>query len=232
MGKLFRGAQISQMSPSDIDQFDGFDISMIIDFRYQTERTRQPSKFGGSFNPEVLELLTRHEPENEDGLAPHEAFILHDLNSVKDAKNYMLGSYGERPNYPAFTELAGRALKNMAQSGNTIYVHCAAGKDRTGTFVAIILMLLGVSAKDVFEDYMRTRDAIDFHVIKNIAAQKMEERYGRPYDPNALEPFFGVYPEYLQNSLDQIGDIHTYAKTVLGLTKRDISNLQNYYIEN
>ena len=230
LGKLYRGAQISKMSPSDSQKFSDFDISLIIDFRYRTERNRQPSRFEGEYNPQILELLAAHEPETEEGLAPHEAFILHDLNSVQDARNYMLGSYGERPHYPAFTELASRTLKTMAAEGSVIYVHCAAGKDRTGTFVAILLMLLGVSDADVMEDYMRTRQAVDFNVIKQMAAQKMQERYGRPYDPEALEPFFGVYPEFLQRSLEKIGDVESYVKSVLGLTKGEISNLRNHYI--
>ncbi len=228
-GKLYRGAQISKMSEADKKKFHTFGISLVIDFRYETERNRQASAFGGVFRPDVLELLPIHELENGEGLAPHEAFMLHELSTVEDARRYMLHSYADRPTNPAFISLTSRALKRMATKGETVYVHCAAGKDRTGTFSALLLMLLGVSADDVLEDYMRTREAVEFNMIKKMAAKRMEERYGRPYDPDALEPFFGVYPEFLANSLDVIGDANTYAKTVLGLSERDIEGLQANY---
>ena len=229
MGKLYRGAQLSKTSLTDRERFAKFGISIVVDFRYHTERTRQPSRFGEQFHPDILEILAQNEQSGDDGLAPHEVFILHELNSVKDARNYMLTSYAERPHDPAFSELASRALKHMSTSGDVVYVHCAAGKDRTGTFVAILLMLLGVSADDVLEDYMRTRQAVDFNAIKHMAAAKMEERYGRPYNPDALAPFFGVYPEFLQASLGKIGDVHSYAETVLGLTPEDMARLEMHY---
>ncbi len=229
LGELYRGAQLSKTSLADRVKFFNFGINLVIDFRYHPERVRQPSRFGEKFNPEILELLKQNEPPNEDGLAPHESFILNDLNSANDAQNYMLASYGERPHYPAFSELASRALKHMSVSGGAVYVHCAAGKDRTGTFAAIVLMLLGVCLDDVMEDYLRTRQAVDFNAIKHMAAEKMKERYGRPYNPDALEPFFGVYPEFLQASLDKIGDVHTYAKTVLGLTSEHLAGLEMHY---
>lgn len=228
-GKLYRGAQISKMSDSDKAQFSEFGVSLVIDFRYASERQRQTSAFDDLFRPDVLELLPIHEPENEDGLAPHEAFVLHELSSVDDARRYMMHSYQDRPTNPAFVSLASRALKRMAVGGETIYVHCAAGKDRTGTFSALLLMLLGVSPDDVMGDYLRTREAVEFNLIKNMAAKRMEERYGRPYDPDALEPFFGVYPEFLINSLEVIGDAKTYAQSALGLTKQDIKRLQEHY---
>lgn len=229
IGKLYRGAQISKMSDKDIAKFNDFEISMVIDFRYQSERKRQTSNFSGKFMPDVLELLPAHEPANEEGLAPHEAFVLHELSTVADARRYMLHSYGDRPTNPAFVSLTSRALKRMAGAGESVYVHCAAGKDRTGTFAALLLKLLGVSESDVLEDYLRTREALEFELIKNMAAKRMEERYGRPYDPDALEPFFGVYPEFLANSLDVIGDPVRYAKTVLDLTTQDIDALRSHY---
>ncbi|PHR93757.1 MAG: hypothetical protein COA69_03765 [Robiginitomaculum sp.] len=228
-GQLFRGAQISNTSSQDRSQFADYGISLIVDFRYRSERKRQTSRFDANFNPEVLELLKDHDQGDEDHLAPHESFILHELESAEDARRYMINSYTERPDSPAFISLTARAFKRMADSGEAIYVHCAAGKDRTGTFAALLLLLLGVSDADVMDDYLRTREALEFSLIKNMAAKKMEERYGRVYDPDALEPFFGVEPEFLLKSLDVIGDVERYAKTVLGLTGTDLANLRRHY---
>ena len=62
-----------------------------------------------------------------------------------------------------------------------------------------------------------------------ITAKKMEMRYGRPFTTESLYPFFGVDPDFLQQALKEIGDVRTYAAQVLGLTERDIGNLQARY---
>lgn len=228
-GRLFRGAQISTTSEKDRTQFSDYGISLVIDFRYRSERKRQPSRYDDIFAPDVFEVSETNDLDADDQLAPHEAFVLNELNTADDAMRYMLNSYAERPQNPAFTSVASRALKRMAQHGDAVYVHCAAGKDRTGTFVALLLMLLGVSDADIMEDYLRTRDALEFNLIKAMAAKKMESRYGRIYDPDSLAPFFGVYPEFLENSLVGIGNAENYAKTVLGLSGADIQGLRRHY---
>ncbi|KAJ3409671.1 hypothetical protein HDV05_004307 [Chytridiales sp. JEL 0842] len=38
-----------------------------------------------------------------------------------------------------------------------VYIHCTAGKDRTGLIIALVLMLLGVSDQVIVTDYMRTQ---------------------------------------------------------------------------
>lgn len=43
-----------------------------------------------------------------------------------------------------------------AQAGHPLLVHCAAGKDRTGLVVALLLRLLGVRDSDIIADYLRT----------------------------------------------------------------------------
>jgi protein-tyrosine phosphatase len=45
-----------------------------------------------------------------------------------------------------------------AASGPTL-VHCAAGKDRTGVSIALLLRLVGVPREAVLADYLRTADA-------------------------------------------------------------------------
>lgn len=227
-GKLYRGAQISELSAQDQNAMADMGISLVVDCRFAPERARQASAFGGGFNPEVLEVFLEHEKKS-DNLAPHEAFAQNELYTAADARRYMMGSYRDRPHNPAFVSLYGRALKRMAAKGETVYVHCAAGKDRTGTFVALFLQLMGVSQGDILHDYLLTREATEFDDIKHAAAKRMEDRYGRPFDPEALEPYFGVYPEYLDQSYEMMGNPHDYARDTLGLTSQDIAALQGHY---
>ena len=51
------------------------------------------------------------------------------------------------------------AVRHAADArDNPLLVHCTAGKDRTGVVVAVLLAALGVPARDVVEDYARTRE--------------------------------------------------------------------------
>lgn len=43
-----------------------------------------------------------------------------------------------------------------AQAGRPVLVHCAAGKDRTGLVIALLLRLLGVRDDEIVADYLRT----------------------------------------------------------------------------
>lgn len=44
----------------------------------------------------------------------------------------------------------------VAESDATTLVHCAAGKDRTGVSIAMVLALLGASRDDIVDDYLVT----------------------------------------------------------------------------
>ena len=53
------------------------------------------------------------------------------------------------------------ALRLIANSPGATIVHCAAGKDRTGTVVALALTEVGVTREAVVEDYARSSERIE-----------------------------------------------------------------------
>ena len=53
------------------------------------------------------------------------------------------------------------ALQVVSQSRGATIVHCAAGKDRTGTVVGLALSVAGVSDEDVVADYVATGERIE-----------------------------------------------------------------------
>jgi protein-tyrosine phosphatase len=53
-----------------------------------------------------------------------------------------------------------RALELVAAADGPALVHCAAGKDRTGVVVAVLLRAVGVSRAEVIADYRRTEPAL------------------------------------------------------------------------
>jgi protein-tyrosine phosphatase len=53
-----------------------------------------------------------------------------------------------------------RIYRALAAGGLPALVHCAAGKDRTGVVVAVLLSALGVTDDAIIADYARTADAM------------------------------------------------------------------------
>lgn len=235
-GRLFRSAHLAALSPEDLDAIGGLDINLVVDLRYAPERTKQPSRFPTP-TPHLHEYPDATEAKAAK-VAPHEAFLEHELYTAQDAHNYMMRSYKARPHDPGFQKIFADTLNFMANSEDEqsagVLVHCAAGKDRTGTLCALIQSTLGVSRDDIMTDYMMTLDSVDIDKIIGPAAAMYTKRYGRQIDAEALWPMFGVSPDFLASSLegmqDSSGGIERYITEELKVSAADIDSIRKRYL--
>jgi len=234
--RLFRSAHLASLTDKDLSSISDLDINLIVDLRYAPERKRQPSRFP---------TPTPHLHEYPDAVktkiakvAPHEAFLEHELYTDEDAYRYMIGSYTARPHDAGFQAICKDTLQFMARADESeaagVLVHCAAGKDRTGTLCALIHSALGVSREDIMADYMMTLEAVDIEKIIVPAAEMFSKRYDRKIDAEALWPMFGVVPDFLNVALDGMtdsaGGIETYVTDVLGLSQAELDSLRARYL--
>ena len=228
-GRLFRSAHLANLSDADMQALGGLPIDYIMDFRHAPERLKQPSRWSGE-----ARVMTQPEARETLVAAPHEAFAREHLHTAEDARRYMMDSYGKRMSDPSFKALHRDALLAMTEEDAVqpagVLVHCAAGKDRTGTFVALVQALLGVDSDDIMSDYMLTETAVDIEAILEPAAQLYSERYGRPISADALRPMFGVDPDYLAVSLESMGEAEGYARDALGLDAQALERLRERYL--
>jgi len=228
--KLFRSAHLHNTNEVDKARLADLDIGLIVDLRPAPERERQPTNWPESHAPRRLAYPDPEEGESRK-LAPHEAFMQHDLHQPEDARNYMIGSYSARPHDEGFKQIFGDTLRHMAETGDPILVHCAAGNDRTGTLCAVIKGALGVDEKTIYEDFMLTMTAVDIESFLEPAAQMFTQRYGRSIDPEAIRPMFGVEEAYLQSSLAAIDNMQSYISDHLGITAKEKAALKAAYLE-
>lgn len=85
----------------------------------------------------------------------------------------------------------------VAHARAPLLVHCAAGKDRTGLAVAVLLALAGVARPDIEGDYRRSADGlVSVHARLDAAAAAA----GGTADPHS-----GVVPEAIVAVLDALG---------------------------
>jgi len=227
-GKLFRSAHFNEASEADLEKLAELDIALVVDLRHKPERDRQPNRWPETPAPTVL-----HYPDpkhSKNTLAPHEIFIKETLSTPEEARAYMQGSYEARPHDDGFKSIFSNTLKFMAKTGSPILIHCAAGKDRTGTLAAVILSALGVPFETIMDDYMMTMEAVDIESFLEPASKNMAKRYGRHIPTDALRPLFHVEPSYLERSMTAVNDLDSYIASTLDITTSERQALRELYL--
>ena len=231
-GKLFRAAHLNRVSDAELSDIADLGIDLVVDLRYLPERERQPNRFWADGPRHHFEFAPAYgSPEHK--VAPHEAFIENDLNVAEDARRYMQRSYAARPDDAGFRALFAKTLHHMAETagegGDNILIHCAAGKDRTGTLAALILFALGVERDAIVDDFMLTMEAVDIEAMLEPAAEMISARAGRTIGPDAIRPMFGVEANYLEAALDTMGEPVDYLRDALGVGVRETEALRAAY---
>lgn len=93
------------------------------------------------------------------------------------------------------------ALRDVAYADGAALVHCAAGKDRTGTTVALALMIAGADAEAVIEDYAASTERMELIIARLLARDTYAESMaGRPVSshntrPESMRAFLGYADE-------------------------------------
>ena len=103
-------------------------------------------------------------------------------------------------------------------------VHCSAGKDRTGIFIALLLALLGVNDETIVDDY-----ALTGPVMPRWIAFLIERGELPPEQGDEAHPGDAIAPAAIQAMLDALrirhGSIEGYF-LAHGLTNTEIARLQ------
>lgn len=83
-----------------------------------------------------------------------------------------------------------RLVQEVASAEGATLVHCAAGKDRTGVGIALVLSLLGVDVDAIEADYLRTAEAL----------QAIDARLRPP----GTSPGYGINPVFHAVDVDAL----------------------------
>ena len=159
-GVLLRSESLESVTPQDVRTLrEDFDLRLILDLRTDREIARHgesPLAAEGvetaqfSFIPEAGLAL----PETEDDVHP---MVGHYLGYLSERGANVVG-----------------AVRRLVAAEGAALVHCAAGKDRTGTLVALVLETVGVQREAVVEDYALSAERIDALFRKWTAASGEE----------------------------------------------------------
>jgi protein-tyrosine phosphatase len=224
-GRLFRSGSLARLTARDYAHLNHLGVEVVCDFRSSQERAAEPTAWQGRaprfiWRHYELELGRLVETFNRSPTAA----------SVREA---MVGSYGRT----AYThaDLYRQLFEVLEETEAPVIFHCAAGKDRTGVFAALLLTALGVSRADIVEDYSLTDKIINLE--RDTVVDHISAGYGvlAQLTPEVRAPLFASDPEYISAAFALIereeGSIDNYLEGRLGMTAARVASLRDRLLE-
>ena len=140
----------------------------------------------------------------------------------------MLSAYRRIPMEACNQEVYREAYRALAsgEADAGFLVHCAAGKDRTGIFCALILDELGVDRDTIVADYLLTNEAVDFDALIPAIRERSLERYGTAMEPELMRVFLGVDAAFIEEAFRTMGSSERYVTQELGISQEERAALK------
>jgi protein-tyrosine phosphatase len=224
---LYRSGHFARSSNSDRSFFDALGLSVVVDMRRPREREREPSPW---LADQQLRVISSSQDDHAE--PPHMRFLKAGNFSRESVRDYMLSAYRRIPmeegNITALRD--GIRALSSGDADDGLLVHCAAGKDRTGIFCALVLDELGVGHSDIFEDYLLTNSAVDFDVLVPLVQETLKNNIGVDVPDQVMLAFLGVDTDYLAEAFEIMGGSETYMTKILGISDPEREKLRSRWL--
>lgn len=234
--RLLRSADLNGATALDVKMLcEDYELRHIFDLRTKVEirNAEDPILRMPGVSYQFIPALGRDEvavPDPDDIPAD-----LHALGGfMADAPDYMKGLYREC----LLGDDGQRAYKRLlhdlldAPEGATLW-HCTQGKDRTGLAAMLVEHALGVSERDILQDYLATNLFMDGWLSR--LQQFLESLHvARALDVD-LEAYVYAFRENLDAALgavrDEYGTLDAYLDQALGFGEPEKVELRSLYLE-
>lgn len=220
-GRVYRAGVLSYITQRDHAALRDLSVRAICDLRRAEEREREPPAWPCDAQQAVPNHLFWDDGSNTPTIR---ALAARRPGTAAGMFEAMVDLYRILPEW-----MAGRlrGLFECIASGSVpLVVHCAAGKDRTGVAVAVLMRALGVSRATAMEDYLLTNESGDFEAFLR---NRHETQLGLTdiHHPLLSMPddvrrvLFSAHAAFLDAALDRIeelGGIDAYLEQTVGVT--------------
>ncbi|MFR0524438.1 tyrosine-protein phosphatase [Ligilactobacillus salivarius] len=228
--KLLRCGSMAQLTKNDVDYLDQYGVRYIIDLRSPEESKYSPDKY-----PDKAQYF-------QDTVYPFSFSLFKNLGIIN---NMRLGAsnmdFGRQtylqmlldPHAQASYRKMFNVLLENDKEGESVVFHCTAGKDRTGVAVFLILSALGVSEKQIVEDYLYTNLFFDNYSSETINdALESESQTEIAQRLNSKTAVIAETIKVLPKACRVVsGSVEKFLEEKLGMTKAKIERLQELYLE-
>lgn len=238
--RLIRSGELFNISENDKSVLTKqYNLKKVVDFRTGAERSEKPDPIlenveyiWAPIMSEEAMGITHDEESERDVIAELFSYLQENQITLVD---YMTGIYrillstqqAQREYSRFFREL-------LSNKKGSVLWHCSAGKDRVGVGTALLLTALGIPREVIIEDYLMTNTFTNSeyeNAVKFLKSQNADETV-----INGIEGVFKVRESYIMASLKYIeenyGSVNEYINKALGITKEEITDLRNMYLEN
>lgn len=232
-GQLFRSAAIAAMVPDDAAMLRSLGVATVYDLRTEEERSKAPDPVEPGVRIVPLNVLADRAEDAAAGMdmLTNNPEALAEMFAGGAIDQVMEESYQDIVALPSALDSYRAYFRDLIDPDRTgaALVHCTTGKDRTGWAVASLLLLLGVPARVVREDYLQTNTDL-LPAMKPIIDNAVAR--GIPREP--LLRVLGVQDSYIEVACSEVrsrwGSIEGYAFDGLGLTDSDMDALQARFV--
>ena len=220
-GHIYRSADISKLTDSDLQALQSRHVALVCDLRGPQEYAQAPDRLPAGVRR--LELPAGSEKIDPRLLSGGAKTINRDslMRAVYTTISFFPAKYK-----PMFDEL-------LALPGDeAMLFHCTAGKDRTGIGAALVLSALGVDRRTILKDYAATDTY--WQAGREQSLQRMAQAGMSAEAVNAVRPMMAANPAYLAGTFaaidKQYGSVDKYLATEMGLTPKKLASLRAKYL--
>lgn len=229
--KLVRSGEISQLTQNDQRLLADYGIKTIVDFRSPEERTEKPDQELKGVHNIFLPIFPVD--ETMASISPKELFT--DMQRGFSGQDQMIKVYRNfvvdpaiRKAYREFIEV----LLAQDDPSEAVLFHCTAGKDRTGFAAALIMQILEVDQRRIFENYLATNHYLKDHLQKMLDQAKKQGASDRLLE--SISDLMQAKIEYLSNSYISIykefGSQRRFLTEGMAMTDTEFQKIRSIYL--
>lgn len=220
-GQVYRAGSLAGLVDADLAYLDQLGLGMVCDLRSPREVRRAPDRlpagWGGAW---VARPLSSQVGGRE------QARLLRQQRCELD--KLLLRMYTQDI-LEENAQAIGDMFTRLAQAENRpALFHCAAGKDRTGVMVALLLALLGVPDETIVADYSLSNLA--YGMIEQVMRRELRQAMWVGIRPSQLSSLLLANPETMRLTLtavqEKYGTVIGYLRQAAGVSEEVIDRLR------
>lgn len=226
---VLRSDQLHLLGEDDWAVLRALGLKTVIDLRGENERKRYPNRLPLEGVQQLpMEVISDVRAD------PHMAAMLAAKPDAEGALDMMTEIYRRLP--LSMAQHLPR-LFGLFESGEVpVLIHCAAGKDRTGFAVAVLLHALGVSRDEIYADYLlSTHSTLRTDPTKRAQLARMVfELIGQEGSSAMIDSILDVKEVYLDTAFNAVdehyGSMDAYLHTTAGLDTAALQRLRAQWL--